>query len=369
MKYNYTTFGCLGCLATISAAMAEICKIVEVKRDNVKQPNYELLKVPKGMIGLVIGKQGRRIMEIQNNTNTEIVAPLENHQDFKIFGTTENIEKAINQIKSVIERAPVMKPETVHTQESEKLITPTTQMKVKEPTKRFIINIGKDSDNESISTQGSGQSMKWESNYKIRGPQKLQPAERNTENANIEEWRRKQFELKTQNIQNIEAFQQQKSFPQYIISSEINAPDEIGEQGFRREIKLSQREQSPQQQYLPRHHYIPTQQYIQTPQFVPTQHLQEKYVPRNTALYGTQQGETNIEVPISAPAEGYAYQREQKVNTTFSRRQPILHTPQEYGEQDRDAQKKKKETPTLESMYGAIEEIQNVLKEMKKRTF
>ena len=62
------------------------------------------------------------------------------------------------------------------------------------------------------------------------------------------------------------------------------------------------------------------------------------------ALYRTQQGETNTEVPVSAPAEGYAYQQEQKVNTIFSRRQPILHTPKEYGEQDRDAQKKKKTT-------------------------
>ena len=126
-EYGKNTFKLHGTVKQIRQAIDEMHEVLKnpgIDDQGMKDQECEICTVPVDKVGLVIGKQGHKILNIQDVTNTVIIEPAMGKEDFKIFGNMNNIKKAKELILQSIEifHAPMSsllqqaKSETVNSQ-------------------------------------------------------------------------------------------------------------------------------------------------------------------------------------------------------------------------------------------------------------
>ena len=59
------------------------------------------MTIPAKYVGLIIGKQGNRIKEMQKESNTNLVTPAKGEGTFKIFGDKYNVKAVINLLTTL----------------------------------------------------------------------------------------------------------------------------------------------------------------------------------------------------------------------------------------------------------------------------
>ena len=105
-EYGKNTFKLHGTVKQIRQAIDEMHEVLKnpgIDDQGMKDQECEICTVPVDKVGLVIGKQGHKILNIQDVTNTVIIAPAMGKEDFKIFGNMNNIKKAKELILQSIE--------------------------------------------------------------------------------------------------------------------------------------------------------------------------------------------------------------------------------------------------------------------------
>ena len=105
-EYGKNTFKLHGTVKQIRQAIDEMHEVLKnpgIDDQGMKDQECGICTVPVDKVGLVIGKQGHKILNIQDVTNTVIIAPAMGKEDFKIFGNMSNIKKAKELILQSIE--------------------------------------------------------------------------------------------------------------------------------------------------------------------------------------------------------------------------------------------------------------------------
>ena len=105
-EYGKNTFKLHGTVKQIRQAIDEMHEVLRnpgIDDQGTKDQECEICTVPVDKVGLVIGKQCHKILNIQDTTNTVIIAPAMGKEDFKIFGNMNNIKKAKELILQSIE--------------------------------------------------------------------------------------------------------------------------------------------------------------------------------------------------------------------------------------------------------------------------